>query len=138
MLKDILENVSTVKEAIAEMRKTVDICTELPNQHDNVRNVTRDQFLHITVNCVTRAIEANAPLRKHMTRISTNLKSLVNASMFIFKVGPPISFRRARCFRGDYSGSKKLVAHQNCCCRGMWEELVFALYSSERFKYIYI
>ena len=92
MSRDILEDVSTLKEAIAEITKTVDICTELPNQHNNVGNVKRDQFLHITVNCVTRAIVANAPLGKHMRRISTNLKSLVNARMFIFKVGPPISW----------------------------------------------
>ena len=90
--KDIPDHATTMKEAIAEMRKTVDICTELPNQHDNVINVKRHQFLHTTVNCVTRAIVANAPLEKHMTRISTNLKSLLNARMFIFKVGPPVSW----------------------------------------------
>ena len=41
--EDILENVFTMKEAFAEEVMTVDICTELQKQHDNVRNATKDQ-----------------------------------------------------------------------------------------------
>ena len=65
--EDILENVYSLKETIAE--GTTEFNWEQQKQPDNVRNATRDQTLHNIVDSLTRDTVDNVPFMKHIKRI---------------------------------------------------------------------
>ena len=54
------------KDILEDKTETVAICTKLETNHHNVTDVTRKQTQLINVNCVTKAIPANALLEAHI------------------------------------------------------------------------